>query len=122
MIFEINGMNIVPYIAEDGIEWTANGVDGPDAGRVLSADMERDLIAYKASAKISCVWMKKETAVRLHQKIMPEYVTVRTDTIPWISGVVTKTMYSNNISSRLIQEYTDGTQEYGDLSFPLIER
>lgn len=122
MVFEISGMNIVPYIAEDGIEWTANGVDGPDAGRDLSATMDRDLIAYKASGKISCVWMPKEIAVRLHNAIMPEYVTVRTDTIPWISGVVTKRMYSNNISSKLLQEYTDGIKVYGDLSFPLVER
>lgn len=122
MVFEINGMNIVPYIAEDGIEWTANGIDGPDAGRDLSATMDRDLVAYKASGKITCVWMTKETALRLHAAIMPEFVTVRTDTIPWISGVTTRQMYSNNMGSKLMQEYSDGTKEYADISFPLIER
>ncbi len=122
MVFEINGFDIVPFVEEDGIDWTANAIDGPDAGRDLAADMDRDLIAYKASGKISCVWMPKETALLLHRAIMPEYVTVRTDTIPWIDGVVTKRMYSNNISSKLLQEYTDGTKVYGDLTFPLIEQ
>lgn len=122
MVFTINGFNIVPYIGEDGIKWQWNGVDGPDAGRTIDATMHRGLVAIKARADISCLWMPKAEALALHAAIMPEYVTVVTDTIPWISGTVTKQMYSNNGSSNVITEYTDGTKLYGDVQFPLIER
>lgn len=122
MILEINGFDIVPFIGENGIKWSWNGIDSPKAGRAMNTLMYRGLLAIKARADIECLWMPKEKAVELHQKIMPEYVTVRTDTIPWISGTVTKTMYSNNVSQTLLTEYTDGTKEYGDLQFPLIER
>lgn len=122
MIFEIDGFDIVPFIEENGITWTPNGIDGPDAGRVLDGDMERDLLCYKADGQISCVWMTKEQTLELYRHIMPEFVTVRTDTIQWIDGVVTKRMYSNAAPATLGEEYTDGTKIYQDIQFPLVEK
>lgn len=122
MIFEIDGFNIVPFIGEGGIKWSWNGVDGPDAGRAMNALMYRGLVAIKARCDVSCLWMPKDKAVALNKKIMPEYVTVRTDTVPWEDGIVTMQMYSNNVASTCLTEYTDGTKLYGDVQFPLIER
>lgn len=122
MIFEIDGVNIVPYISENGIKWSWNGIDSKDAGRDMSGLMRRGRVAVKARCDVACLWMTKAAARRVHQAIMPEYVTVRTDTIPWRSGTVTLTMYSNNVEQILSTEYTDGTQLYSDFEFPLIER
>ena len=71
---------------------------------------------------ISCVWMTKEQTLELYRHIMPEFVTVRTDTIQWIDGVVTKRMYSNAAPATLGEEYTDGTKIYQDIQFPLVEK
>ena len=122
MVFEIDGLNIVPYIAENGIKWSWNGIDAPNAGRDLSGTMHRGLVARKARCDVSCYWMPKSVARTIHTTLQPEYVTVRTDTIPWISGVTVLSMYSNNVAQTLETEYTDGTQLYTDLEFPLIER
>lgn len=122
MIFTIDGLNIVPYIQEDGVDWTPNGVDGPDAGRAMNALMYRGLITHKARADVTCLWMPKDVAVQLYAKLMKEYFTVVTDTVPWISGTTTMSMYSNNAKCKLSTEYTDGTKVYSDLAFPLIER
>ena len=122
MIFTINGFDLVPFLPESGVHWQWNGVDGPETGRTMDANMHRDFIGFKARCDVECLWMSKEDCVRLHNYIMPVFVTVITDTIPWISGTVTKTMYSNNGKSALVTEYTDGTKLYNDISFPLIER
>ena len=122
MVFEINGLDIVPYLAENGLKWSWNGIDAPNAGRDLSGTMHRGLVSVKARCDVSCFWMPKAVAQTVHQAIMPEYVTVRTDTIPWISGTTVLSMYSNNVAQTLETEYTDGTQLYHDLEFPLIER
>lgn len=122
MIFTVDGIDIVPYIAADGIKWTNNGVDGQKAGRAMDALMYRGLIGYKARGDISCLWMKKEDAVNLYQSLMKEFFSVTTDTIPWENGTVTKTMYANNMPATLSEEYTDGTKIYQDLTFPLVER
>lgn len=122
MIFTINGVDIVPYLAENGLKWSWNGIDSPESGRDLSATMHRGLVSIKARCDVSCFWMNKTAARTVHQAIMPEYVTVVTDTIPWENGTVTMTMYSNNVEQSLETEYTDGVQMYKDLQFPLIER
>lgn len=122
MVFEINGLDIVPYISEESIKWSWSGVDGPNAGRAMNAFMYRGLVAIKSRCAVGLFWMPKETALQIHRAIMPEYVTVRTDTIPWESGTVTKTMYSNNVSQTCLTEYSDGTKLFGDLEFPLVER
>ena len=115
MIFKINGFDIVPYISESGLKWSWNGVDGPDTGRTMDAVMHRDLVAIKARCDVECLWMPKDTAVLLQQYLI-------TDTVPWINGTVSMTMYSNNGKATCITEYTDGTKLYGDIAFPLIER
>ena len=114
--------DIVPYIGENGIKWTANGIDSPDAGRTQDATMWRGLIGYKAKCEVACLWMKTGEVRALLQAIMPEYVDITTDTVPWYEGLVTMTMYSNNVGATVLTEYTDGERDYGDVTFPLIER
>ena len=122
MVFEINGHDITPFIGEDGVKWTWSGVDGPKTGRAMNALMDRDLVAIKQRCDISCLWLKKTDIVALNSWIKPKFVTVRTDTMPDKQGVQTLEMYSNNVSATLSQEYTDGTQIFQDMAFPLIER
>lgn len=122
MVFEVNGLNFVPFIGEDGIKWTWQGVDGPKTGRNLNALMDRDLIGLKGRCDVTLLWVKKDDIVAINEAIQPKFVTVRTDTCPWKTGVQTFEMYSNNVSATLEEEYTDGTQIFDDMSFPLIER
>lgn len=129
MVFTINsintsadGIDIVPFIGENGINWTANGIDSDDAGRTQDLIMHRGLLGYKAKCTVACLWMDKADIEPLMQAIMPEFITVTTDTIPWMTGTVTLTMYSNNFAATCLTEYTDGTKLYGDLEFPLVER
>ena len=117
-----NGLDLVPFIGEGGVKWTANGIDSSDAGRATDATMYRGFVGYKAKCEVSCLWMSKAEAYRVMQAIMPEYITVTTDTIPWRNGTVTMTMYSNNVSSTLATEYTDGHRLYTDMEIPLVER
>lgn len=122
MTFTIDGFDIVPYVGENGIKWKANGIDSSDAGRAMDMLMYRGLLGYKARCEVSCLWMDRATAKTLLQKIMPEFVTVVTDTIPWETGTQTLTMYSNNFGATCLTEYSDGTKLYGDVEFPLVER
>ena len=118
----VTGLDIVPFIGEDGLLWTANGIDSDDAGRTMDTLMHRGLLGYKAKCQVSCLWMDKADAEAVMQAIMPEFITVVTDSIPWASGTQTLTMYSNNIAAKCLTEYSDGNKLYGDVEFPLVER
>ena len=45
--FTVNNINLLPYIAEDGLEWTRFDVEAPDTGHTLDGVMHRGRVAVK---------------------------------------------------------------------------
>lgn len=120
MVLTIDGVNILPYVQADGIEWQRNDLDGPNAGRTLSGLMIRDRVAIKATLKITCRPLTGAQLATILSLIQPEWVTV-VYTDPTTNTNVTKTMYSNNVPATL--RNTNGSVDmWTGLSFPLIER
>ena len=54
MILEVDGVNIVPYVAYQGIKWQRNDIDGPNAGRMLDTNMRRNRLGTKIRLDITC--------------------------------------------------------------------
>lgn len=112
--------DITPYIAENGVEWQRNDLDGPNAGRTLSGLLIRDRVGIKTTLKITCRPMTSAQIATILQLIEPEWVKVKF-TDPTTNSVVTKTMYSNNVPLTL--RNTDGLKDqWTGLNFPLIEQ
>ena len=118
--FTVNGVNLLNYIAEDGIRWTRFDVEAPDTGRTLDGVMHRGRVASKVRLDITCRPLKTSEAMAVPRAIIPEYVTVRY--IDPQDGSVTRTMYSNNIPTICATVNPDGTAIWKGLTFPLIER
>ena len=118
--FTVNGVNLLNYIAEDGIRWTRFDVEAPDTGRTLDGVMHRGRVASKVRLDITCRPLKTSEAMAVLRAIIPEYVTVRY--IDPQDGSVTKIMYSNNIPTICATVNPDGTAIWKGLTFPLIER
>lgn len=121
MILMINGRDMSPYIAYGGVAWQRGDVDGPNAGRTSAATMRRDRIAIKRRLDITCKPLTTAEAAIVLQAIEPEYVTVKY-TDPMAGTELTKEMYSNNIPANYLMRRKDGTELWGGITFPLIER
>lgn len=121
MILEIDGVNIVPYIAHGGFKWQRTDVDGEGAGRDLNGDLRRNRVGTKRRLDITCRLLKGREASIVLSAIMPEWVTVRYYD-PQVGAVVTKTMYSNNNPASYMMKKPDGTEWWSGITFPLIER
>lgn len=121
MTLTIDGVNMVPYIAYGGVKWQRADVDGQNAGRTLAATMVRDRIAIKRRLDVTCRPLTAKEASVVLKAIEPEYVAV-TYTDPAEGGNVSKIMYSNNIPAQFLMEKRDGTEWWGGITFPLIER
>lgn len=122
MTLTINGVNIVPYIAYQGLKYQHSDIDAPDSGRTMDAVMHRGRVASKIRLDVTCRPLNVAETATVLTAISPEWVTV-TFTNPMTGSTTTKTMYSNNRSaSFLIKRESDA----GDLwlidTFPLIER
>ena len=119
-LFTVNGLNLLPYLSEDGLRWTRFDVEAPDTGRTLDGVMHRGRVASKIRLDVRCRPLNTREMQLVLQAILPEYVTVRY-TDPQ-DGSVTRTMYSNNIPTLCATVYDDGTARWEGLEFPLIQR
>lgn len=120
MTFTINGVNIAPYVAFGGFAWKRNDIDSTQAGRTLDGTAHRGRIAMKIRLDITCRPLTSAEASIVLNAILPEFVTVQyTDPM---SGVVTKTMYSNNNPASFMMKKPDGTEWWNGITFPLVEK
>ena len=119
MIFKVDGVDLVPYLAHQGFKWKRNDLDSGDSGRTMDGVMHRCRVASKVRLYITCRPLKTEETQVVLRAIYPETVLVEyTDPM---EGTITKSMYANNnpASHMLIQD--DGTEWWHDITFPLIE-
>jgi len=120
MMLTVNGVNLVPYLVENGYKVTRADGDSSDAGRTMDYVMHRGRIATKFRIDATLKPLSSTTAETILQALMPEYVSV-TYTNPWLGGTQTATMYSNNNVATVSQSY-DGT-DYWDLEpIALVEQ
>lgn len=119
MILEIDGVNIVPYIAFGGVKWQRSDVDGEGAGRDLSGTLRRNRVATKVRLDVTCRPLTSQEARKVLNAIAPEWVEVRY-TDPQ-KGVVTKKMYANNNPASYMMKKPNGTEYWSGITFPLIE-
>lgn len=125
MTFKINNVDITPYILHDeGIQYTRNDIDGPNAGRALDGTMYRDRVTVKDKWTITCMELSAADCAKILSLIYPEYVTV-TATDPRTGQDRTFQAYSNNVpATHACQRYENGqwVDYWSGISFPLIER
>ena len=118
---EINGVDITPFIKNQGVKWTRSDVDGPNAGRSMNGDMIRDRQATKIRWDIACVPLTQTQLSQILTLIAPEWVTVTYTDLP-TNTIQSGTFYSNNFSVSVLLRRKDGVELWDGLSFPLIQQ
>lgn len=116
---KIDNVDITPYIAFQGVKWSRNDIDGPNAGRNIQGDMIRDRVATKIRLDITCRQLKSNEMTTLMNLLLPESVQVAYEDP--LYGSVTKTMYANNHGANFLMHWANGTEWWENVTFPLIE-
>ena len=130
---KIDGTDITNMIAFQGVKWSRNDIDGPNAGRTMSGLMIRDRVATKIRLDITCRPLTSDDLNTLLNLILPEFVTVTYEDP--MDGLVTRTMYANNNGAQFYMKKTydlpewlwfaenrEPTEYWTDVTFPLVER
>ncbi len=120
MVFTVDGVNLLPYLAENGLKWQRNDVEAADSGRTLDGTMHRARVATKIRLDVTCRSLTQAEAAIVLNAIRPMYVSV-TYQDPQ-DGTVTKTMYANNNPATIAAVYDNGTVLWSGITFPLVER
>ena len=112
-------VDITPYIAFQGLTFSVNSIDAPDAGRDMSGLMHRGMIAIKEKMNIQTIQLTKSQASTLITLLLPQSFEVRVTPYPQTNAAKTMTMYSNNVKTTYTIKCAN--DELMSLSFPLIE-
>lgn len=121
LILEIDGVDIVPFIAYGGVKWQRSDIDGPGAGRDLTGFLRRNRISTKIRLDVTCRPLTNEELKNVLTLLMPEWVTVRYYD-PQQGAVVSKQMYANNNPASYQIQRKNGTEIWSGVTFPLIEK
>ena len=112
--------DITPWIAWQGLTFSRNDVDGPNAGRDMSGTMHRGRVAVKEKISITTIPLKQADLDTLLNLLYPETINVRVNPYPRTGSRTVLYMYSNNVKLSFQRRMANG-DEYQVASFPLIE-
>lgn len=113
-------VDITPLIAWQGLTFSVNSIDAPDAGRDMSGLMHRGMVAIKEKMNVQTVQLTRAQSAQLHQLLLPETFQVRVTPYPRTNAAQVMSMYSNNVKTTYVIHRENG-EDLQSLSFPLIE-
>lgn len=113
-------VDITPWIAWQGLTFSRNDVDAPNAGRDMSGYMHRGRVAVKEKMNINTVQLTRAQSSRLQTLLYPETIMVRVTPYPRTNAAQILNMYSNNVKTTYVIHRENG-EDLQSLSFPLIE-
>lgn len=119
----INGTSwtdITPLIAWQGLTFSLNSVDAPDAGRDMSGLMHRGMIAIKEKMNIQTVQLTRAQVSSLFRFFERDAFWVRVNPYPNTNASKTLHVYTNNVKTTYVIHRQSG-EDLQSLSFPLIE-
>lgn len=113
-------VDITPLIAWQGLTFSLNSIDAPDAGRDMSGLMHRGMVAIKEKMKVTTIQLTRAQVAMLYSLLTPESFLVRVTPYPRTNAPHTMTMYSNNVNATYVIHRENG-EDLQSLTFPLIE-
>ena len=119
LVFKVGAVDITPYIKYNGIKYSRNDVDGPNAGRGLDGNMIRDRVGTKAKWEITTIPLDESSMRFLYTQLMPETFTVTTN---MVDGTLhTYLCYSNNVAFSFLLNRPGQEDLYDSMTFPIVE-
>ena len=112
--------DITPWIAWQGLTFSRNDVDAPDAGRDMSGLMHRGRVSVKEKMNVQTIQLTRAQSSFLQTLLYPETIQVRVTPYPRTNGEYTMSMYTNNVKTTYVIHRENG-EDLQSLSFPLIE-
>jgi hypothetical protein len=116
----LSWFDITPWIAWQGLTFSRNDVDAPNAGRDMSGYMRRGRVAVKEKMNIQTVQLTRAQSSKLQTLLYPETIMVRVTPYPRTNAAQILNMYSNNVKTTYVIHRENG-EDLQSLNFPLIE-
>lgn len=119
MTLVFNGLNLMPYIADDGLNWSRADVNGLAAGTAISGRPIRDKRGESYRWTIKCIQLTAAQLATVLTAITQETASC-TYTDPQTNADATDAQaFAETADIRLKRELKDGVEYYNGLTFPI---
>ena len=116
----IEGHDYSRYIENKGVSWERNDLDSNKSGRSsLNGEMFRGKIGQKIKLTYTMFNIPVELLAQLDEDLTADFVSVK---YLDLHGTKTKTFYCSSFRATTNIVYSDGSSDWGDASFSLIEK
>lgn len=115
-----NWYDITPWIAFQGLSFSRNDVDGPNAGRDMRGMMHRDRVSIKEKININTIPLTRVQMKKLQALLEPQSFNVQIDPYTVNNGPAVLHMYSNNVKASYLIHRASG-EDLQSVTFPLVE-
>jgi len=120
MTITIGGTDITKYIKYQGVTFSREDVEAPDAGRDMAGLMHRGRVAIKERMDIQTRQLTRAEVKIIHDLLEPESFSVTVNPYPRTNASKTMTMYSNSIKTNYVIHRANG-EDLQEMTFPLVE-
>ena len=112
--------DITSLIAWQGLTFSLNSIDAPDAGRDMTGFMHRGMVAIKEKMNIQTIQLTKAQVASLFTFFVKDSFYVRITPYPRTNAAQILHVYTNNVKTTYVIHRSSG-EDLQSLSFPLIE-
>lgn len=116
----LSWFDITPWIAWQGLTFSRNDIDSPQAGRDMAGYLHRGRVASKEKMNVQTIQLTRAQSSKLQTLLYPETIMVRVTPYPRTNAAQILNMYSNNVKTTYVIHRENG-EDLQSLSFPLIE-
>lgn len=118
----INGYDFTPLLSEDGLVYTRNDVDSPEAGELADGTMRRDRVIIRPTLEVTIanekVFIRDDLAHLVMKALEPQYVKVTYFDIR-LGREETRLFYTNGVKCTLMNN-KKGVRRWSISPFTLV--
>lgn len=116
MVLTVNGVDLTPYLAFQGLKVTRSDVIGPNEGTALDGSVIRDQVARVETLEVVLLPVRASVAAEIMEALDDDVFFVRYQSPRF--GDITKRMYCDSAPSSYYIEQ-DGAAYWNGISFTL---
>lgn len=117
-VFKIDSVDFTSFLQSDGLKWSRNDIDGPNAGRDMNGTMRRGRVAVKSKLKLTCRPLNHTEMAALNASLNHE--TIEVTYLDPIRGLYTGEFYGSSVDGTTAMTF-GGDVLWTGTTFSLIE-
>lgn len=119
MTFEFNGLNLMPYLADDGLDFRRADVEGRAKGTAINGAPIRDKRGEMYEWTLKCIPLTAPQLAAVLTAIHPKTASCTCTDPKTNANITVNDAFAETANIRFKRELKDGVEHFNGLTFPV---